>query len=56
VSEPGREPSREPTFLELLASNARLVGWGLAAVGGAWLLWRGLVWLLPDAAWLRGRG
>ena len=43
-----------PSFGELLASNARLVGWGMAAIVAAWVVWRGLVWLLPDTVWLRG--
>ena len=47
------EPKPEPTFGELLRGNARvLFGVALYAVI-AFGIWRGLVWLFPDIAWLR---
>ena len=47
------DPRRAPTFGELLAANARMLGVVLLYAAIAFGAWRGLAWLFPDIAWLR---
>lgn len=50
------DPRRpEPGFAELLRGNLLVLGYVALGVAAAWLLWRGLVWLFPDVAWLQPR-
>ena len=54
---PSREgdgtPPPEPSFGELLRANLRVVGWLILVALAAFALWRALLWVFPDVAWLR---
>ncbi len=47
------EEKREPTFAELFTANLRLLSRVALVALAAFLIWRALLWVFPDVAWLR---
>lgn len=53
MSEPD-PPRHEPSVVDLVTANLKVLAVVLVLAGGAFLLWKGLAALFPEQAWLQG--